>query len=101
MLEDARGWAIFLVQPTCKTIGSKGYDRETIFTQLALFAFCCIASLRPVFSFVQSGKPSKVHTYYIAADEGEWDYAPHGIDKVMGTDFGGWGKMGMDVVRSG
>jgi hypothetical protein len=63
MLEDARGWAIFLVQPTCKTIGSKGYDRETIFSQLALLAFCCIASLLPVLSFVQSGKPSKsIHT---------------------------------------
>jgi hypothetical protein len=34
--------------------------------QLALLAFCCIASVLPLLSLAQSGKPSKVHTYYIA-----------------------------------
>jgi manganese oxidase len=64
--------------------------------QLILLVFCCIASLLPVLSFAQSGKPSTVHTYYIAADECEWDYAPDGIDKMMGMGFGGWGKMFME-----
>jgi manganese oxidase len=33
---------------------------------------------------------SKSHTYYIAADEVEWDYAPSGINKVMGMKFEGY-----------
>ncbi|MGB7583698.1 MAG: multicopper oxidase domain-containing protein, partial [Terriglobales bacterium] len=32
----------------------------------------------------------KVHTYYIAADEVEWNYAPDGINKMMGTKFEGY-----------
>jgi manganese oxidase len=34
-------------------------------------------------------KVPKIHTYYIAADEVEWDYAPGGINKVMGMKFEG------------
>jgi manganese oxidase len=33
----------------------------------------------------------KVHTYYVAADEVEWNYAPDGMDKMMGTRFMGYG----------
>jgi len=32
----------------------------------------------------------KVHTYYVAADEVEWDYAPDGINKMMGMKFDGY-----------
>jgi hypothetical protein len=32
----------------------------------------------------------KVHTYYIATDEVEWNYAPSGIDKMMGMKFEGY-----------
>ena len=32
----------------------------------------------------------KVRTYYIAADEVEWDYAPSGINKMMGMKFEGY-----------
>ncbi len=32
----------------------------------------------------------KVHTYHIAADEVEWDYAPSGMNKMMGTKFEGY-----------
>jgi len=32
----------------------------------------------------------KTHTYYIAADEVEWDYAPSGINKMMGMKFEGY-----------
>ena len=30
----------------------------------------------------------KTHTYYIAAEETRWDYAPAGRDLMMGHDFG-------------
>src|SRR5574340_512409 len=29
----------------------------------------------------------RTHTYYIAADEVEWDYAPGGINKITGQPF--------------
>jgi FtsP/CotA-like multicopper oxidase with cupredoxin domain len=32
----------------------------------------------------------KVRTYYVAADEVEWDYAPSGINKMMGMKFEGY-----------
>jgi len=41
----------------------------------------------------QTGSESKLRTYYVAADEVEWDYAPSGMDKMMGMKFEGWGEM--------
>ena len=35
----------------------------------------------------------KVHTYYVAADEVEWDYAPSGLNKMMGMPFEGYAKV--------
>lgn len=35
----------------------------------------------------------KVRTYYIAADEVEWDYAPGGMNKMMGMKFDGYPKV--------
>jgi manganese oxidase len=34
-----------------------------------------------------------VHTYYVAADEVEWNYTPMGIDKMMGMEFAGYPKI--------
>jgi len=34
-----------------------------------------------------------VHTYYVAADEVDWNYTPTGIDKMMGLDFSGYPKV--------
>jgi len=38
----------------------------------------------------QAGTISPVRTYYVAADEVEWDYAPDGINKMMGMKFEGY-----------
>jgi len=35
----------------------------------------------------------KVRTYYVAADEVEWDYAPSGVNKMMGHEFDGYAKI--------
>jgi FtsP/CotA-like multicopper oxidase with cupredoxin domain len=35
----------------------------------------------------KSAAKPRVHTYYIAADEVEWDYAPSGINKITGKPF--------------
>jgi len=33
---------------------------------------------------------AKVHIYYVAADEVEWNYAPDGVNKMMGMKFSGY-----------
>jgi len=38
----------------------------------------------------------KVRTYYVAADELDWDYAPSGIDQMTGKPFEGMAKFFMD-----
>jgi manganese oxidase len=35
----------------------------------------------------------KVRTYYVAADEVDWDYAPGGVNKMMGMKFDGYSKV--------
>ena len=37
--------------------------------------------------FTDVGEPA-THTYYVAADEVEWDFAPSGIDQITGEPFG-------------
>jgi FtsP/CotA-like multicopper oxidase with cupredoxin domain len=41
----------------------------------------------------QTGSESRIRTYYVAADEVEWDYAPGGINKMMGMKFEGTSKV--------
>src|SRR5262245_33016617 len=36
--------------------------------------------------------PGKTRTYYIAADEVDWNYAPGGVNKMMGMKFEGYSK---------
>ena len=38
----------------------------------------------------------KLRTYYVAADEVEWDYAPGGVNKMMGMKFDGYSKVFVD-----
>jgi FtsP/CotA-like multicopper oxidase with cupredoxin domain len=38
----------------------------------------------------------KVRTYYVAADELDWDYAPSGIDQMTGKPFEGMAKFFME-----
>src|ERR1700732_1168332 len=37
-----------------------------------------------------SSQAGKIRTYYIAADEVDWDYAPGGVNKMMGLKFEGY-----------
>jgi hypothetical protein len=39
---------------------------------------------------------SKVRTYYIAADELDWDYAPTGINQMMNMPFEGMATFFME-----
>ena len=58
-------------------------------------ALCVIGILLLAFALrahgQQSAEPvSKVRTYFVAADEVDWDYAPDGINKMMGMKFEGY-----------
>jgi hephaestin len=44
-------------------------------------------------SAVLGQSPGKTRTYYIAADEVDWDYAPGGVNKMMGMKFDGYSKV--------
>jgi len=53
--------------------------------------FFRLAAMLVLLSTVALGKPSgEIRTYYIAADEVDWDYAPGGVNKMMGRKFEGY-----------
>jgi hephaestin len=50
----------------------------------------------PAKGLAQATQPDsapKVRTYYVAADEVEWNYAPGGVNKMMGMKFDGYSKV--------
>lgn len=60
-----------------------------------LFALVGILALSVTLAAAQkkaSPPTGKVRTYYVAADEVEWDYAPSGMDQMMGMPFEGMAK---------
>ena len=60
--------------------------RKSLLATLALLAtFAGLAKAESV--------TPKVRTYYIAADEVDWDYAPGGVNKMMGMKFEGNSKV--------
>ena len=52
------------------------------------FVFLCPAVLA-----AQTAPPPRIRSYYIAADEVDWDYAPGGVNKMMGMKFDGYSKI--------
>ncbi len=61
------------------------------------FALCLVLPLVALTSNAQQTtvKPGGGHvrTYYVAADEVEWDYAPTGMDRMTGKPFEGYAKV--------
>lgn len=66
-------------------------------TTCAVFAVligaAMVGSAAGVSQPAQTEPGSRVRTYYIAADEVEWDYAPGGANKMMGMRFDGYSKV--------
>jgi len=60
---------------------------------LVLFVLCAAGE---VATAQQKPSSSKVRTYYVAADEVEWDYAPAGIDHMTGKPFEALAKAYME-----
>jgi manganese oxidase len=60
-----------------------------------IFAFLLFAVSLPLAKNAGAQGPSgsgRTRVYYIAADEVEWNYAPSGLDKMMGMEFTGLAK---------
>jgi FtsP/CotA-like multicopper oxidase with cupredoxin domain len=53
----------------------------------------CSRKTRPPDSSLSDSSAGKTNTYYVAADEVDWNYAPAGMDKMMGTPFMGFSKL--------
>jgi len=50
-----------------------------------------VAAVFVLLSLIAFGQSSgKTRTYYVAADEVDWDYAPDGVNKMMGMNFDGY-----------
>jgi len=64
-------------------------------TRHALVSIAVISFAIPAICTAQTAAPSsgKIHTYYVAADEVEWDYAPSGMNKMTGKPFEGYAKV--------
>ena len=61
-------------------------------TVVLLFALVTFPA-KGVAQATQPDSAPKVRTYYVAADEVEWDYAPGGVNKMMGMKFDGYSKV--------
>ena len=61
-------------------------------TVVLLFALVTFPA-KGVAQATQPDSAPKVRTYYVAADEVEWDYAPGGVNKMMGMKFEGYSKV--------
>lgn len=59
-----------------------------------MIRFFRLAAMLVLLATIALGQTSgKTHTYYIAADEVDWDYAPGGVNKMMGMKFDGYSKV--------
>ena len=55
-----------------------------------------VVLLSAVCSVAQEKPSGAVHTYYVAADEVEWNYTPLGTDRMMGMPFTGFAALFME-----
>ena len=83
-------------QMKCKSICPGGKLIRGKLSRTILAASCglglafCTASVR--LEAVPAHSTGTTRTYYVAADEVQWDYTPSGRDEAMGMDFDEIGK---------
>ncbi len=58
-------------------------------------AICSVAAvlLSACSTRATSSETGRTHTYFVAADEVDWNYAPAGMDRMMGMPFMGYPKV--------
>ena len=65
--------------------------KATARRSLCVIAAALVGSLLTPYAQGQvSSPPSRIRAYYIAADEVDWDYAPGGVNRMMGMKFEGY-----------
>ena len=62
-------------------------------THRSRFFGTVVALVFAIPAFAQGTSPGVIHTYYVAADEVDWNYTPLGVDKMMGMPFMGYAKL--------
>ena len=75
--------------------------RQPIPSRVILAAACLVGFVvcaRPVLHAASAPSAGKARTYYVAADELQWDYTPSGRDEGMGTEFD---EVGKAITESG
>jgi manganese oxidase len=69
-------------------------DFHNIEEEKNLSHFFKLTAILVLLSTIALGQsPGKTRTYCIAADEVDWDYAPGGVNKMMGMKFEGYSKI--------
>jgi FtsP/CotA-like multicopper oxidase with cupredoxin domain len=66
-----------------------GRDRSPLFLVILMFLIVVPAFSQAKLKENASVSSARVRTYYIAADEIDWDYAPLGVDFMTGKPFAG------------
>lgn len=61
--------------------------RVSLLTIMVFLAGATLTAQTPPEKAGQSASNGKVHTYYVAADEVAWDYAPSNLDQMTGKPF--------------
>jgi hephaestin len=72
------------------TTGKRIAGVRTTTAILVGIALTCPA--RSIAQAAPTGSAGEIRSYYIAADEVDWDYAPGGVNKMMGMKFEGYSK---------
>lgn len=68
----------------------RSLGRFRVYTQCIFLLAACGLWVSPLVGGQKNGGAAeigKIRTYYVAADELDWDYAPSGIDQMMGMPF--------------
>ena len=69
-------------------------DRLRVARGIVAIPLACLLWLTALaFGAIAEDQHGTVRTYYIAADELDWDYVPSGLDKMMGMPPEGYAKI--------
>src|SRR5581483_8409596 len=60
---------------------------------LLLCSLLCVHASSQTRQHSTTTSAPKVRTYYLSAEEIDWDYTPNGMDVMMGKDFDGYSKI--------
>jgi manganese oxidase len=69
------------------------FDRLRVARGMVAIPLACVLLTALSFGAIAQDQHGTLRTYYIAADELDWDYVPSGLDKMMGMPPEGYAKI--------